>query len=106
MKKISILLVAVLMVITTTYSQKDAAVAAAAIIAPSGDQVDGWKFEGGLGLFANQLALVNWAAGGVSTISGLAKGDFSAKLRKGKSSWENEIKGEWGMIKEKSTDSP
>jgi len=104
MKKISILLVAIIMVITTN-AQKDVAEKTAGTIAPTTEAGDKeWKVGGGAGLFANQVALVNWAAGGVSSISGLLNGNIFANYRKGKSSWENNFKGEWGMIKEKSSD--
>lgn len=99
MKKISILLVAVAMIFTAN-AQKDVAASTAGAIAPL-TQDEGWKFDGGLGLFGNQVALVNWAAGGISAFSGIAKGDISANMKKGKLSWENKLEGEWGFIKEK-----
>lgn len=104
MKKITILLVAVLSIMTT-YAQKDIAESTAGTIAPTTEEGEkAWKFGGGVGLFANQVALVNWAAGGVSSISGLVNGDVFANYRKGKHSWENEFKAEYGMIKEKGKD--
>jgi len=104
MKKISILLVAVLIMIST-YAQKDVAAKTAGTIAPTTEEGEkAWKFGGGIGLFANQVALVNWSAGGISSISGLAKGDIFANYRKGKSSWETNFKAEYGMIKEDKAD--
>lgn len=104
MKKITILFVALLAVMTT-YAQKDIATAAAGTIAPTTEEGEkSWKFGGGAGLFANQVALINWAPGGSSSISGLLSGDIFANYRKGKHSWENEFKGDWGMIKEDKSD--
>ena len=104
MKRISILLLAVLSIMTT-YAQKEVAASTAGTIAPTTEEVEkAWKFGGRAGLFANQVALVNWSAGGVSSISGLLNGDIFANYRKGKHSWENNFKAEYGLIKEKSAD--
>lgn len=104
MKRISILLVAVLSIMTT-YAQKDVAAKTAGTIAPTTEEGEkAWKFGGGAGLFANQVALVNWSAGGVSSISGLLNGNIFADYRKGKHSWENNFKAEYGMIKEEKSD--
>lgn len=101
MKKISILLLSVV-ISFSTFAQKDVAEKTAGTIAPTTEEGENsWKYGGGAGLFANQVALINWAAGGVSSISGLVNGDVFANYRKGKISWENNFKGEWGMIKEK-----
>lgn len=104
MKKISILLLAVLSMVTT-YAQKDVAASTAGTIAPTIEEGEkAWKFGGGVGLFANQVALVNWSAGGVSSISGLLNGNIFANFRRGKHSWENNFKAEYGMIKQKGED--
>ncbi len=100
MKKITILFIALLMG-ASIFAQKDVAASTAGTIAPTTEEKEkAWTVGGGAGLFANQVALVNWAAGGVSSISGLVNGDIFANYRKGKHSWENNFKAEWGMIKE------
>lgn len=104
MKKISILLIA-LFTMTITFAQKDIAEKTAGTLAPTTEEgVKAWKYGAGVGLFANQVALVNWSAGGVSSISGLLNGDVFADFRKGKHSWENNFRAQYGMIKAKHED--
>lgn len=81
-------------------TQKEVAKQTAGAIAPTTEEGEkAWKFGGGVGLFASQVQLVNWAAGGKSSISGAVAGDIFANYRRGKHSWENNFKAEWGMIK-------
>lgn len=58
-----------------------------------------WTFAGNAGLFASQVAFVNWSAGGVSSISGSVIGEISANFRKKRHAWMNRFNGEFGMIK-------
>lgn len=101
MKKITLLLLSTIMYsLTFAQEAKDIAASSAGVLAPTLEEGEkAWKFGGGIGIFASQVQLVNWAAGGVSSISGTVMGDIFANYRKGKHSWENNYRGEWGMIK-------
>lgn len=83
---------------------KEVGAKTAGVIAPTTEEGEkAWKFGGGAGLFGSQVQLVNWSAGGVSSISGSLMGDVFANLRKGKHSWENNFRGEWGVVKNQGT---
>lgn len=102
MKRITLLLLMVTS-IAFTFAQDEAKAVAettAGVIAPTTEEGErAWKFGGGFGIYGSQVQLVNWAAGGVSSISGTVMGDIFANYRKGKHSWENNYRGEWGVIK-------
>jgi len=65
----------------------------------STDTVKYWKTSGTYGLNFNQLSLQNWAAGGVSSISGTALYNFTANYAKGKDSWDNVLDLAYGETK-------
>ena len=48
-----------------------------------------WVSKTMIGLDINQVAFVNWNAGGNSSISGLLKGNFLRKYQKGNLKWVN-----------------
>lgn len=102
MKKITLLLL-LLTTISLTFAQDEAKAvgeSSAGVLAPTTEEgVRAWNFGGGIGLFGSQVQLVNWSAGGVSSISGTIMGDIFANYRKGRHSWENSFRGEWGVIK-------
>ena len=102
MKKITLLFLSTIMY-TLTFAQdeiKEIASSSAGILAPTTEEKEkAWQFGGGFGIYGSQVQLVNWAAGGLSSISGSVMGDVFANYRKGKHSWESSFRGEWGMVK-------
>ena len=59
------------------------------------------------GLFAlnfSQVSFSNWAAGGVNSISGVALANFYAKMKKGKSTWDNTLDLAFGLLDQKNLD--
>lgn len=70
---------------------RDAAAAAAQAKHVS-DSLDGkWLRNGVVSLNMTQVSLTNWAAGGYSTISGIAMFNGSANWKKGRRAWDNNI---------------
>lgn len=105
MKKITLVLLLLTSYgISNAQDAKDIAATTAGVLAPTLEEGEkAWKFGGGIGIFGSQVQLVNWAAGGVSSISGSVMGDIFANFRKGKHSWESSYRGEWGVIKNQGT---
>lgn len=62
------------------------------------DTVKYWKYDGITGLNFNQVALSNWTAGGVGSISFTALGKFTANRLKDRFSWNNNLNLLYGMI--------
>lgn len=63
------------------------------------DTLDGWKKGGVFGLNATQVSLSNWAAGGQSSLSVNSLVDLYANLKRGKSSWDNQLNLNYGLVK-------
>jgi len=59
-----------------------------------------WERKNTVGLDISQIAFVNWNAGGVSSISGLLKGDFSRKYKRNNLKWVNELIVRYGVNKQ------
>lgn len=59
-----------------------------------------WEKKNRVGLDFNQIAFVNWSAGGDNSISGLLKGDFSRKYIKGRLIWDNVLNVRYGVNKQ------
>jgi hypothetical protein len=57
-----------------------------------------WKYGGFMSLNVNQSTFVNWAAGGVPSVSATAVGNFYANYKKKNWSWNNTVDAAWGMI--------
>lgn len=55
------------------------------------DSLDGWKTEGIFQINLTQVSLTNWAAGGFSSISGIAQFNGIANWRKGRRAWDNSL---------------
>jgi len=55
------------------------------------DSIGGWKTEGVFQLNLTQVSLTNWAAGGFSSISGIAMFNGTANWRKDKRAWDNSL---------------
>lgn len=63
-----------------------------------------WNKGGGVGLTFNQASLTNWAAGGVSSISGGAYLNYFFDYKKENMTWENTLDLGYGMIREEGED--
>jgi hypothetical protein len=59
-----------------------------------------WQSKNTIGLDLNEIAFVNWNAGGVSAISGLLKGNFLRIHTLEKSEWVNELIVRYGITKQ------
>ncbi|MBB1138292.1 DUF3078 domain-containing protein [Myroides sp. WP-1] len=59
-----------------------------------------WEKKNRVGLDFNQIAFVNWSAGGDNSIAGLLKGDFSRKYIKGRLIWDNTLNVRYGVNKQ------
>lgn len=64
--------------------------------------VSGWKRGGFLSFSFNQVALINWAAGGESALSATALGSYFWKYRKNDLYFESVVDGGFGIINTKS----
>ncbi|MDM1395766.1 DUF3078 domain-containing protein [Myroides odoratimimus] len=64
-----------------------------------------WEKENRFGLDFNQIAFVNWSAGGDNSISGLLKGEFGRKYIKGRLLWENTLNMRYGLNKQSGRES-
>lgn len=62
--------------------------------------VSHWKKENIIGFDLNEIAFVNWNAGGNSAISGLVKGTFTRKYENGNLKWANELIMRYGVSKQ------
>src|SRR3970040_876821 len=59
-----------------------------------------WQRKNTIGLDINEIAFVNWNAGGVSSISGLLKGNFLRINTRDKTEWVNELIVRYGINKQ------
>lgn len=64
------------------------------------DTLSPWTRKNIVGFDLNQIAFVNWSAGGVNSISGLVKGNFLRKYEKGYAKWSNELIVRYGLNKQ------
>lgn len=98
----NIILIISLLSFQWLYAQKDVAETAAKKI-PKYEEADStqraWEYEVGVGLFASQVVFINWATGGVNSISGVINADAFLRYNKGKHNWETDFKAEWGVVK-------
>lgn len=63
-------------------------------------EVSHWEKKNVLGFDLNEIAFVNWSAGGNSAISGLVKGTFTRKYENGNVKWLNELIVRYGVSKQ------
>jgi hypothetical protein len=61
-----------------------------------------WTQEKTLGLILTQTAFVNWNAGGENSIAGIASINLKFNYKKERISWNNTIRGRYGLNKEAS----
>ncbi|HSN49331.1 MAG TPA: DUF3078 domain-containing protein [Flavobacterium sp.] len=59
-----------------------------------------WQRKNTIGLDLNEIAFVNWNAGGTSSISGLLKGNFLRIHTRDKTEWANELIVRYGINKQ------
>lgn len=59
-----------------------------------------WKHKNTIGFDLNEIALVNWSAGGQSSVSGLFKGNFTRIRTLETSEWINELIVKYGINKQ------
>lgn len=70
-------------------------------VLPINNEIIGyWEKKNKLGLDFNQIAFVNWSAGGENSIAGLFKGEFARKYIKGRLSWDNVLNVRYGVNKQ------
>lgn len=62
------------------------------------DSVRRWTFDITTGINMAQLALVNWAAGGESSVSGNGRFKMNIAYRRGGHKWETKLHTEYGLI--------
>lgn len=55
------------------------------------DTIGGWKTEGIFQVNLTQVSLTNWAAGGFSSISGIAQFNGTANWKKDRRAWDNSL---------------
>ncbi len=64
------------------------------------DTVSPWTKKNTIGFDLNEIAFVNWSAGGVSSVSGLLKGTFTRVYTNGNLKWSNEMIVRYGVNKQ------
>lgn len=64
------------------------------------DSLSHWEKKNTIGFDLNEIAFSNWNAGGVSSISGLLKGNFTRIYALPKSKWFNELVIRYGINKQ------
>ncbi|RZJ73913.1 DUF3078 domain-containing protein [Flavobacterium sp.] len=64
------------------------------------DSTSHWESKNTLSFDLSEIAFVNWNAGGVSSVSGLAKGIFFRKYEKEQLKWSSELILRYGMNKQ------
>ena len=69
------------------------------------DTTSNWTNTNKVGLDITQITFLNWNAGGNTSISGLAKGNFSRKYLKDNMLWNNELVVRYGLNKQDGQDS-
>lgn len=70
------------------------------------DTIQGWKKGGNVGLTFGQVALKNWAGGGLNSISINGGLNLFANYRKDKISWENGLDLAYGVIRQGDNKAP
>lgn len=81
---------------TTLFSQK----IITTIDPPIIDTISHWEKKNMAGLFISEILFINWNAGGISSVSGLIKSQFSRNYTKGNHKWANELIIRYGLNKQ------
>lgn len=91
--------------ITTATAQIDATAAKAALDGTSAaDSTGNWNTGGVMTLNFTNVGLSNWAAGGVSSASGVAMFNGFANKRWGRNTWDNNLAVAYGLLQQKGQD--
>lgn len=85
---------------TTTFAQSVDTIQAQKLDSIVLKEVSHWEKKNVVGFDLNEIAFVNWSAGGNSAISGLIKGTFSRKYENGNLKWLNELIVRYGISKQ------
>lgn len=85
---------------TTTFAQSVDTIQAPKLDSIVLKEVSHWEKKNVVGFDLNEIAFVNWSAGGNSAISGLIKGTFSRKYENGNLKWLNELIVRYGISKQ------
>ena len=70
---------------------RDASAAAMQTAVPPDTIPDGWTRSGIININMTQVNLTNWAAGGFSSVSGIAMFNGTANWKKGRKAWDNSL---------------
>ena len=70
------------------------------IVQPVKDSVSNWEKKNTVGFDLSEIAFMNWSAGGVSSVSGLLKGNFTRRYVREKYKWGNELIIRYGVNKQ------
>ncbi|MGI9533163.1 DUF3078 domain-containing protein [Lutimonas sp.] len=62
-----------------------------------------WKHKNSIGFDLNEVAFVNWNAGGVNSVSGLFKVEFARLYEKLYTIWNNEVSARYGLNNQQNT---
>ncbi|WP_320816226.1 DUF3078 domain-containing protein [Flavobacterium sp.] len=68
------------------------------------DTTSNWVKKNKVGLDITQITFLNWNAGGNTSVSGLAKGNFTRKYLEGNLMWNNELVIRYGINKQEGQD--
>jgi len=68
------------------------------------DTTSNWTKKNKVGLDISQITFLNWNAGGNTSISGLAKGNFIRNYQKNNLGWNNELVVRYGINKQEGQD--
>jgi len=85
---------------TTTFAQSVDTIQAVKPDSTIIKEVSHWEKKNIVGFDLNEIAFVNWSAGGNSAISGLIKGTFTRKYENGNLKWLNELIVRYGVSKQ------
>lgn len=94
------------LLVTRSNAQIDPTAAKAALqeAAPADTSGNLWSKGGVFQINMNQLSLTNWAAGGLSSVSGVAMFNGYANRKKGRHSWDNNLALAYGLIDQEGQD--
>ncbi len=104
MKQLSLALLFLAMVLSAsaTTAKVDSATRAKRMALFSGDGIylrdSTWKLGGYVGVNISQTALYQWSSGGTNSFSFLFSGNFYAKYKKKKVSWDTNVDLKYGMV--------
>lgn len=95
-----IVLFLILLAVKSTAQTKDTIVLVEKKITIPVDTTSHWKAKNTVGFDLNEIAFVNWSAGGVSSVSGLFKGNFTRIYTQKNVKWGNELIIRYGVNKQ------